>query len=85
MNLSNELGYKSVVVIGHQDYYPKFGYQLASKFAISFTFDVPQENSFSIELVQDGLAGVHGDLFMIQHFSKHRRNGGLKKMIKKIK
>lgn len=62
MSLSKELGYKSVVVIGHQDYYPKFGYQLASKFAIGFPFDVSQGNCFSIELVQDGLAGVQGEV-----------------------
>ncbi len=59
---AKELGYKSVVVIGHQDYYPKFGYQLASKFAICFPFDVPQENCFCIELVHGGLAGVQGEV-----------------------
>ncbi len=74
-----------MVVIGHQDYYFKFGYQLASKFVISFPFDVPQGNCFSIELMQDGLVGVQGDLFMTQHFLKLRRNERLMKMIKKIK
>lgn len=59
---AKEIGYKSLVVIGHQDYYPKFGYQLASRFAIRFPFDVPEGNCFCIELVPNGLRGVEGEV-----------------------
>jgi predicted N-acetyltransferase YhbS len=59
---AKELGYRSVVVIGHQDYYPKFGYQLAHKFGLTFPFKVPEINCFAIELVKGGLAGVQGEV-----------------------
>ncbi len=55
-----ELGYKSVVLLGHKDYYPRFGYEKASKFAIKLPFDVPDENCMAIELVEGGLNGVTG-------------------------
>ena len=54
------LGFKSVVLIGHKDYYPKFGYKIASKFGIQFPFDIPQENCMAIELVENGLNNVQG-------------------------
>ncbi len=55
-----ELGYKSIVLLGHQDYYPRFGYQKASVFGIKLPFDVPDENCMAVELVENGLAGVNG-------------------------
>jgi len=55
-----ELGYKSVVLLGHQEYYPRFGYEKASKFGITLPFDVPDENCMAIELVEEGLNGVSG-------------------------
>lgn len=54
------LGYNSVVVVGHDKYYPKFGYQRADNFGISVPFDVPSENCMVIELSEKSLAGVHG-------------------------
>lgn len=59
---AKELGYTSVVVIGHKDYYPKFGYQLANTFGLTFPFKVPDINCFAIELVKNGLAGVQGEV-----------------------
>ncbi len=55
-----ELGYKSVVLLGHQSYYPRFGYEKASKFGIKLPFDVPDENCMAIELLEGGLEGVSG-------------------------
>ncbi|KPE53165.1 GNAT family N-acetyltransferase [Chryseobacterium indologenes] len=57
---ARELGYQSVILIGHEDYYPKFGYEKTSNFGISFPFDVPEENGMAIELVKDGLKNVTG-------------------------
>jgi predicted N-acetyltransferase YhbS len=61
-NKARELGYSSVVVIGHEEYYPKFGYQLAHTFGLTFPFKAPEINCFAIELVKDGLAGVQGEV-----------------------
>lgn len=57
---ARELGYESVVVVGHEKYYPKFGYQRADKFGIRAPFDVPPENCMVVELSEKSLARVHG-------------------------
>lgn len=54
------LGYGSSVLLGHKDYYPKFGYKRAIDFGIEFPFDVPHEFCMAIELLPDGLKDVHG-------------------------
>lgn len=54
------LGYKSIILLGHADYYPRFGYKKASLFDISIPFEVADENCMAIELVEGGLDGVHG-------------------------
>ncbi len=36
-------GEEFVVVLGHPDYYPRFGFQPAVDFGITVTFDVPEE------------------------------------------
>ena len=38
-----ELNYETVLVLGHKDYYPQFGYRRAEDFGIIFPFEVPQE------------------------------------------
>ena len=54
------LGYGSVVILGHKDYYPRFGYKTASQFGISLPFDVPEEYVMAIELIPNALDGVCG-------------------------
>lgn len=48
-----ELGYPSAIVIGHKDYYPRFGYQPLQDFGIRIPFDLPSENCFIIHLRKD--------------------------------
>ncbi len=57
---AKELGYKSVVLLGHENYYPRFGYIQSTKFGISLPFDVPEENCMAIELTENGLKNVSG-------------------------
>ncbi len=54
------LGYTSVVLLGHADYYPRFGYLPAHHFGIALPFDVPAENCMVCELTTVGLQGVQG-------------------------
>lgn len=35
--------YKGIVVLGHSEYYPKFGFEKASKYQITCPFEVPDE------------------------------------------
>jgi predicted N-acetyltransferase YhbS len=57
---AKELGHKSIVLLGHENYYPRFGYERADKYGIELPFDVPKENCMVIELVENGLNGVNG-------------------------
>ncbi len=60
LNTAKRLGFKSVIVLGHKDYYPKFGFKTASKWNIKSPFDVPDEVYMAIELVENGLLGISG-------------------------
>ena len=57
---AKEEGYKSVIVLGHPEYYPKFGYKPATNWGVKAPFDVPNESFMAIELVKEGLVGVSG-------------------------
>ncbi len=59
---AERLGYKSVILLGHEDYYPRFGYQHCEKYNIKMPFDVPAENCMVVPLVKDGLKEVYGNI-----------------------
>ncbi|MDP2235631.1 MAG: N-acetyltransferase [Bacteroidales bacterium] len=65
---ARELGYKSVVLIGHPHYYPRFGYRKASDFGIKFHFDAPDEVCMAVELVPKGFNGVNGFVELAKEF-----------------
>jgi predicted N-acetyltransferase YhbS len=54
------LGFRSVIVVGHHTYYPRFGYAPASQWRIEAPFDVPNESFMALELVEGGLSDVSG-------------------------
>lgn len=60
--IAKSLDYKSVILLGHQDYYPRFGYELCEKYNIKMPFDVPAENCMVIALTEDGLKDVNGEV-----------------------
>lgn len=53
-------GYRGMVVLGHPEYYPRFGFVPASRFGIRAPFAAPDEAFLARELVPGGLAGVSG-------------------------
>lgn len=55
-----KLGFRSVVVVGHPTYYPKFGFKRASAWNIFPPIDVPDEGCMAIELEKDALKNVSG-------------------------
>ncbi|OJE37662.1 GCN5 family acetyltransferase [Bacillus proteolyticus] len=57
---AKELGYGSVVVLGHPEYYPKFGFKKASEWNIKAPFEVPEEVFMVMELTENALEGVEG-------------------------
>ncbi|MDA3779254.1 MAG: N-acetyltransferase [Bacteroidales bacterium] len=64
------LGHKSIVLLGHKDYYPKFGYIQTDRFGIKLPFDVPKENCLTIELEDNGLTGVNGTVVYAREFNE---------------
>ena len=58
--VAKELGYKSIMLLGHEKYYPRFGYELTNKYGIEMPFDVPAENCMVAVLAKNGLSGVRG-------------------------
>lgn len=57
---AQQLGHRSVLVLGHEHYYPRFGFEPARKWNIRAPFDVPENLFMATELVKGGLAGVSG-------------------------
>ena len=57
---AEKLGFNSVIVLGHSEYYPKFGFLKASKWGIKCPFEVPEEAFMAIELVDGALDGKKG-------------------------
>jgi putative acetyltransferase len=53
-------GFHAVIVLGHPDYYPRFGFVPASRFGIQSQYDVPDEVLMAQELVPGALAGLQG-------------------------
>jgi putative acetyltransferase len=58
---ARELGYNSVMVLGHPEYYPRFGFMKASNWKIKEPFSVPDEVMMAIEL-SEGSLGFGGGM-----------------------
>lgn len=41
--IAKNLGFKSIILLGHKDYYPRFGYEPTVKYGLKSPFDVPDE------------------------------------------
>ena len=50
-----DLGYGLSLLVGHKDYYPRFGYKRASSFGIEFPLEAPGECCMVAELQEDSL------------------------------
>jgi predicted N-acetyltransferase YhbS len=57
---AKKMGFESATVVGHPKYYPRFGFQKASRWGIKFPVEVPDEVFMAIELIPDSLKGKSG-------------------------
>lgn len=64
------LGFGAVVVLGHPDYYPRFGFTPASGFGLTCEYDAPPEAFLACELRPGYLDGASGTV------AYHRAFGG---------
>jgi len=63
-----ELGFDSVVVLGHDSFYPRFGFMPANSWNITTEYDSP-DSTFALELKQDALTGVSGQVRYPKEFA----------------
>jgi putative acetyltransferase len=60
LEVARERGHKAVVLVGHAEYYPRFGFQPASEFGIESPFPVPDESFMALELEDGALSEAAG-------------------------
>lgn len=62
LSYCKELGCGAVVVLGHPDYYPRFGFQVSTKFGITSEYDVPEDTFMIMELSHHYLDNKSGTI-----------------------
>ncbi|OQX99213.1 MAG: GNAT family N-acetyltransferase [Bacteroidetes bacterium 4572_128] len=65
---AKELKFKSVIVLGHEHYYPKFGFVPTTRWNIKCPFEVPDNVFMGLELVENGLKNVTGVVQYMKEF-----------------
>ena len=60
LNGCRRIGRTAVVVVGHPEYYPRFGFRPASRFGLRCEYPVPDEVFMAAELEPGALAGRRG-------------------------
>lgn len=68
LRIAKEIGFKSVIVLGHDKYYPKFGFKPSSIWGIKAPFDVSDEFFMALELENGSLSGVTGTVVYDKEF-----------------
>ena len=59
---SRRLGFEAVVVLGHPDFYPRFGFSAASTLGLMSEYNVPDDVFMAIELNPGALRGYSGTI-----------------------
>ncbi|MCT4434067.1 N-acetyltransferase [Lactococcus cremoris] len=63
------LDYSFISILGHESYYPRFGYVPASQYQIQAPFEVPNENFMIKELIDGRLEGKSGVIQYLEAFN----------------
>jgi putative acetyltransferase len=62
--------YSAIVVLGHPEYYPKFGFTPAHTFGLTCEFPSPPEAFMAIALESAGLSGIAGTVRYLPQFAE---------------
>lgn len=68
IQVANEAGHESIIVLGHPSYYPKFGFKKASNWHIQAPFEVPDDAFMALELKEHALTDVNGTVLYSKAF-----------------
>ncbi len=52
--LPRDLGHDAIVVVGHPEYYPKFGFLPASRYGLHCEYDVPEDVFMALLKLRSG-------------------------------
>lgn len=63
------IGTGAVVVLGHPTYYPRFGFEVASRLGLRCEYDVPDDAFLVVELIPGTLEGRSGTVRYHEAFS----------------
>ena len=63
-------GYEAAVVLGHPEYYPRFGFVPASRFGLKSEYDVRDEVFMALELTPNALAQCSGVILYQAEFNE---------------
>jgi len=55
-------GFKSAIVLGHPEYYPRFGFKPASNWGVKFPQEVPDNVFMAVSFTNEGLKSCHGEV-----------------------
>jgi len=66
----HRLGHEIIVLVGHPDYYPRFGFVPAGPKGIECEFEVPEEAWMILELREGALAGRRGTVRFQPEFTE---------------
>lgn len=70
LEAAKKLGHRSVIVVGHPEYYPKFGFKRASQWNIKVPFEVPDDAFLAMELAEGELEGKSGTVEYPKEFNE---------------
>lgn len=68
LNKAREHGFSSVIVLGSEKFYPRFGFKEGMNFGIKAPFEVPTENFMVIELKEKALENTEGIVVYAKEF-----------------
>lgn len=69
-SIAKKLNHKLIVLIGHANYYPRFGYVRADKYGIKLAFEVPEENFMVKVLGKNGMDAINGIVAYPKEFNE---------------
>lgn len=71
--IAKSLGYKGCVVLGHPDYYPRFGYIQACNYSITAPFDIEDKYFMVLEFEKGSLKEISGIVEYAKEFFENSK------------
>ena len=68
--IAKKLNYELIVLIGHANYYPRFGYVRADNYGLKLAFEVPGENFMVKVLGKNGMDAINGIVVYPKEFNE---------------